>query len=394
VEHLQHFKLAEDPFRSDPLEKFDTGLPSQQGALARLDRGVRQGKGLVLLLGGVGAGKSRVARRLYDDLEEEIFEAGMMMVLRRQHDPAWLLTRFAGQLGVEEPAPQHEVIIGQIYERLAIIHEDGRRAVLIIDDAHALASSETLSEVCALVKLEYEDRRLLTVVLAGAPSLDATVRRDPLLAHHVDVKVHLPPLSRDEAVDYLSARIRAAGGDPQIVLPGAAAALHELSEGTPGRLNVLADNALYEAFVARRNQMTRSDVERAWRDLGWGHVGDAEAGPAAAPPVRRSRGGADPAQAERAALAEQTMMATANDSEATVRGMAPLAQADAEVDAVFGDPGASSGGMDFDAGPAPARPRGRAMAAPTEVSLEGEELDGPPKEGDEVDDLFMELLDD
>lgn len=393
MEHLQHFQLAEDPFRSDPLEKFDTALPSQQGALARLDRGVRQGKGLVLLLGGVGAGKSRVAGRLYEELEEEVFEAGMMMVLRRQHDPAWLLTRFAGQLGVEEPATQHEAIIGQIYERLAIIHEDGRRAVLIIDDAHALASSETLAEVCALVKLEYEDRRLLTVVLAGAPTLDAAVRRDPLLAHHVDVKVHLPPLPRDEAVDYLSARIRTAGGDPQIVLPGAAAALHELSEGAPGRLNVLADNALYEAFVARRNQMTRSDVERAYRDLGWAGVEGGDAEPAPAPRGRRGRSSGDAGQAERAALAEQTMMATASDSEATVRGMAPLGQTDAEVDAVFG-PGASGGGMDFEAGPAAARPRGRAQAAPTEVALEREELEGPPKEGDEVDDLFMELLDD
>lgn len=392
MEHLQHFRLAEDPFRSDPLEKFETDLPSQRDALARLDRGVRQGKGLVLLLGGVGSGKTRVARRLYEDLEEEVFEAGMMMVLRRQHDPAWLLTRFASQLGVEDPASHHDALIGQIYERLAIIHEDGRRAVLIIDDAHALASSETLAEACGLVKLEYEDRRLLTVVLVGAAPLDAVVRADPLLAHHVDVKVHLAPLPREEAGSYLAARIQAAGGDPQIVLPGAVAALHELSEGTPGRLNVLADNALYEAFRAEHAQVTRSDVERAHRDLGWGEVGRSDV-PAASPrTARRGRGGADPARAERAALAEQTMMATAADSEATVRGMSPAL--DAEVDAVLApDPGASSGAMDFDAS-APARPRGRAMAAPTEVQLERDELEGPPKEGDEVDDLFMELLDD
>ena len=66
-------------------------------------------------------------------------------------------------------------MIRQIYERLAIIHEDGRRAVLIIDDAHGLANADTLSELCGLVKLEYEERRLATVVLVGAPPLDAAI---------------------------------------------------------------------------------------------------------------------------------------------------------------------------------------------------------------------------
>ncbi|MGH7338567.1 MAG: AAA family ATPase, partial [Myxococcota bacterium] len=131
LEHLHHFGLAEDPFRSDASEKFDVELPSQQDALARLDRGVRQGRGLLLLVGGAGAGKTRVARRLYDGLEEEQFEAAMMVVLRRGVGAEWLLPRIARQLGVERADLDREAVIRQIYERLAIIHEDGRRAVLI-----------------------------------------------------------------------------------------------------------------------------------------------------------------------------------------------------------------------------------------------------------------------
>ena len=71
MEHLHHFGLAEDPFRSDAADKFDVELPSQQDALARLDRGVRQSRGLVVMIGAVGSGKTRVARHLYDGLEEE-----------------------------------------------------------------------------------------------------------------------------------------------------------------------------------------------------------------------------------------------------------------------------------------------------------------------------------
>jgi general secretion pathway protein A len=358
VEHLHHFGLAEDPFRSDAADKFDVALPSQQDALARLDRGVRQGRGLIVLIGGVGAGKTRVARHLYDGLEEEQFEAAMMVVLRREVGTEWLLARIARQLGVERAEADREAVIRQIYERLAIIHEDGRRAVVIIDDAHGIANADTLSELCGLVKLEYEERRLVTVVLAGAPPLDAAIAADPLVAHHVEVRVPLAALSREEAVAYLGARVEAAGAGAEIWLPGATAALHELSGGSPGRINALADNALYEAWLARRAQVTRSDVERAHADLGWA------------------------LHAHGVHLARRTTPVEAEQTN-------PMAfeVSDPELAAVF-EPRPRR------AEPEPeltAAPPARAVAERTPIELDEPE---PPPKGDDVDELFMELLDD
>src|SRR5262245_64945777 len=99
-----------------------------------------------------------VVRRLLESLEEEVFDASMLVVLHGAADAGWMLTRFASQLGIEEPAAEREALLAQIYEKLAIIREDGRHAVLIIDDAQALATHTTLAEVCGLLKLEYEDR--------------------------------------------------------------------------------------------------------------------------------------------------------------------------------------------------------------------------------------------
>jgi general secretion pathway protein A len=374
VDYLYHFQLSEDPFRIDAGEKFDVDLPSQADALARADRAVRTGKSLVVLVGGVGTGKTRIARRLYEALEEEIFEAGMMVVLRRAVGADWLLVRIARQLGVEEPRNEREALIAQIYEKLAIVHEDGRRAVLIVDDAQGLANEETLAELCGLVKLEYEDRRLLTVVLVGAPALAAAITADPLLAHHVDVRVQLAPLERDDAVGYLAARIEAAGGSGETLLPGAAAALHELSEGAPGRMNALADNALYEAWRCQREQVTRNDVEQAYRDLGW-----------------------DAVRAVRHAYRSGGVQAELTDP----LGLAG-ADLDPELDAVFaageshrGGSTAASG-MDFDAKPMGRVTGRRDLAEATRIGIEEDVVPGPPPKqaGDEVDDLFMELLDD
>jgi general secretion pathway protein A len=282
VEHLHHFKLVEDPFRNEPLLRFLFETPQQQEALRRLDRAVRQAKGLCVLTGDVGSGKTIAVRELLENLEEEVFEASMMVVLNGAADATWMLTRFAKQLGVEEPPPEREALIAEVYDRLAIIREDGRHAVLIIDDAQALASPATLAEVCGLLKLEYEDRRLLSLVLAGTPCLADALAEDPILAHRVDVRIQLAPLDSKTTAAYLAHRLRCAGGEPEILQPGAVAALHAHGRGIPGLMNTLADNALFEAFLCGRSCVTATDVERARGDLGWEPAAMAAAEPAPA----------------------------------------------------------------------------------------------------------------
>ncbi len=242
MDHLQHFGLAKDPFCNEPRLRdfFDT--PVSRGAVSRLDRGIRQSKGLLVLTGRVGSGKTMILRHLLENLEEEVFEASMLVVLSGTSDAEWLLTRFAKQLGIEEPEVDREALLGQVYEQLAIVREDGRHAVLLIDDAQALSERNTLREVCGLLKLEYEERRLFTLLLAGGPELDRAISSDSTLAHKVEVKVSLQSLDPEPAAAYLVQRIEQAGGSPAILEAAAVAALHRLGDGLPGRMNTLADN--------------------------------------------------------------------------------------------------------------------------------------------------------
>ncbi len=461
MEHLRHFQLAEDPFRNEGLERFLLETEPYRDALQRLERGVRQGKGLVVLVGGVGSGKTLVARRLYEELEEEVFEASMMVVLRGSADAQWLLTRFATQLGVEEPASEREALIGQIYERLAIIREDGRHAVLIVDDAHGLAARETLTEICGLTKLEYEDRRLLTVVLVGAPRLEAEIARDSLVAHHLEVIARMHPLTGSQVESYLATRLERAEGRPELLEAEAVAALEACSGGLPGLLNILADNALFEAFLAGRDRVTRVDVERAYADLGWASVASAS-GPGALPGSdarsidvsQESPPATHPVPVHAASAAEAGPLGPGRGAEFTRPLMAPveddsLADLDSELEAVF-EPGAEGPAeapstvlmdlagespaagalpaeqrMDFESAPVADAPRPEgpglaeaqstilmdleaepsagpphAVAETAEIelgpadALDLEGVQGPPKQGDEVDELFMELLDD
>lgn len=275
MDHLREFGLSRDPFSNDAAEAFYYESPVHRAAERRLMRGITQRKGLCLLVGETGAGKSVLARRVLENLEEEVYEAGLLMILQSDVDAVWLLSRVARQLGVDEPADEPGALLAEIYDRLAVYSEEGRRPVLIIDDAHLLGSRERMEALRALVDLEYEDRQLLTLILVGERSLDAAVAADPRLPNRLDLRVSLGGLDLSTSAAYLGHRLTAAGGHPSVLEPDAVELLHERAGGLPRRLNVLADNALFEAHLDNRTRVTTEDVQRAAADLLWGARGEA-----------------------------------------------------------------------------------------------------------------------
>jgi type II secretory pathway predicted ATPase ExeA len=268
VEHLSHFGLSGDPFSNDSLLSFYFDDEAFANAERRLSRGAAQGKGLCLLTGPGGSGKTMVVRHLLESLDEAAHEPVMLIPMPGVSDGRWVLDRFARQLGVEEPADEPATLLGQLYEQLAAVREEGRQAVLIIDEAQVLAEQGFLGELRGLLNLEYEDRGLLTVVLAGLPQLSREMGEGGALAERVEIRVAIPPLDREGSASYLSHRIRAVDGDPEILPQGAIDAIVGLAEGNPRRLNILADNTLFEAYLAGRASATTRDVARAASDLG------------------------------------------------------------------------------------------------------------------------------
>jgi type II secretory pathway predicted ATPase ExeA len=269
VEHLQHFGLSQDPFNNDPDLRFYFESESHRDAQRRVERGLRQRKGLTLLTGDGGMGKTLLARRILEALEEEVFDATLLVMLPGAADATGILQRFARQLGAEEPANDRAGLLGQIYERLAIVREDGRHAVLIVDDAQ-IVSPAVFAELGGLLNLEYEDRRLISMLFVGTPELDRLVQGDPSMAPRVDVRVRLQPLDMKNAQAYLEHRLAGARAQPGLVPPGAVEALYKFGRGRPRLFNTLADNALFEAYLAGRQAIDANDVERAAADLGIG----------------------------------------------------------------------------------------------------------------------------
>ena len=269
MEHLQHFGLSQDPFGNEPDLRFYFDSARHRDAMMRVERGLRQNKGLTVLTGAPGTGKTLLARRLLESLEEEVFEVSLLVMLPGATDAQSVLARFARQLGVENPGTDRSTVLARIYEQLAIVREEGRHGVLIIDDAHFLAA-DAMAEIGALLGMEYEESRLLSLLLVGTPELDECMSSDAALHQRVDVRVQLQSLGLDGTAAYLAHRLSVVGGRGPLMPSPTIEALYKFGRGRPRLINTLADNALFEAYLCGRTQVEAGDVERAAADLGVG----------------------------------------------------------------------------------------------------------------------------
>src|SRR5438309_5633206 len=268
MNYLDYYELAQEPFSNAPVSRFYFNSPQHAQALVRLTHVCSQMKGLAILVGDIGAGKTTLARRLLDSLPEDEYEAALLVIIHSGVTASWLLKRIALQLGVDAPSEDKLTLLGQLYQRLVRIYESGRRAVVLIDEAQMLATRELMEEFRGLLNLEVPERKLLSLIFFGLPEIDKNLKLDPPLAQRVAIKYRLDHLAQESTEAYIKHRLRLAGASRMPFTPEAVRAVHRFSSGTPRVINTLCDNALFEGYVARAPMIDEAMIARVALDLG------------------------------------------------------------------------------------------------------------------------------
>ncbi len=268
MNYVDYFSMTQEPFSNAPVSRFYFNSSQHAEALTRLTYAVDSMKGLALLVGNIGAGKTTLARRMLDALPDDRYEAALLVIIHSGITASWLLRRIALQLGVAEPSSEKLTLLGQLYQRLVQIYESGKKAVVLIDEAQMLQTRELMEELRGLLNLEVPERKLLTFVLFGLPEIESNLLLDPPLAQRVALRVRLMSFDRDATEAYVKHRLRLAGAGRMLFDPSAIDVIHELSHGIPRVINTLGDNALFEAFLARRKDVDGALMQKVADNLG------------------------------------------------------------------------------------------------------------------------------
>lgn len=270
MSYEQHFGLIEQPFSNAADSRFFYESDQHQEAMVRIEHSVSTMKGLTVVIGGAGAGKTLLARRALEKLEARPneYDAALLVIVHSEVSADWLLKKIATQLGVPNPADTKANLLPQLFERLSTIHESGKKAVVIIDEANMLKSKDIFEEFRGLSNLEVPGRKLISIVLFGLPDLEANMMVDPPLVQRIAVKVGIRPLDSKGTANYVRHRMAIAGSKTEVFDDEALAEVHRLSKGVPRVINTICDNALLESFLVKKSSVNAALITDVASDLG------------------------------------------------------------------------------------------------------------------------------
>ncbi|MCH7820819.1 MAG: AAA family ATPase [Proteobacteria bacterium] len=262
--YTNFFGLNEKPFSITPDPRYLFMSERHGEALAHLVYGVTESGGFIQLTGEVGTGKTTLVRTLL--LNRMPSNADVAVVLNPQLSALEFLETICEEVGVAVPKRKGSIkpLIDGLNRHLLKAHADGRRTILIVDEAQNLAP-DVLEEIRLLTNLETAKQKLLQIILIGQPELREVLARTDLrqLAQRITGRYHLEPLSRDETDQYIEHRLKVAGALGEVFDTGAKRAVFRLSQGVPRLINVICDRALLGAYSLGSRRVDRRLIRRA-----------------------------------------------------------------------------------------------------------------------------------
>lgn len=263
--YLEHFGLSEPPFRITPVTVFFFSGANRGEILDALIYSISEVEGIIKVSGEVGSGKTMLCRMLLEKLPRHIETIYLANPSLSREE---MLYAIADGLGLNIEGERVGIIMQNIQNRLEEKAREGKRIVVLVDEAHAMPP-DTLEELRLLYNLQVGNAKLLQIVLFGQPELNAKLDQPNMrqlkdrIVHHF----HMQPLSRNILESYLMFRMRAAGyHGPNIFSPHAIKLIAGASNGLMRRVNILADKSLLAAFVEDTHGIEARHVQAAMRD--------------------------------------------------------------------------------------------------------------------------------
>jgi general secretion pathway protein A len=266
--YLAFFGIAEKPFAITPDPRYLYLSVRHADALAHLVYGINEAGGFIQLTGEVGTGKTTIIRSL---LARAPKDAEIALILNPRLSAGEFLLALCEELGLgtdERASGNTKELVDMLNRYLLRAHAQGRRVVLIVDEAQNLAP-EVLEYIRLLTNLETETQKLLQIILIGQPELRKLLARDDLrqLAQRITGRYHLDPLSREETTAYVRHRMRVAGATVDVFTRGALREIYNVSRGIPRVINIICDRALLGAYTQDLHQVPGALVRRAGAEV-------------------------------------------------------------------------------------------------------------------------------
>ncbi|MDE1921499.1 MAG: AAA family ATPase [Candidatus Omnitrophica bacterium] len=265
VMYKDFYSLKESPFNITADPDFFFASSRHEEAFNHLVYGIRSRRGIIVVTGEIGTGKTTLCRTILSRLDQTVKTA---LILNPVFSDMQLLQMIINDLGISYVKKTKLDLVGAI--TLFLIEESakGNNVVVVIDECQNL-NIRQLEQIRLLSNLETEKEKLLQIILVGQPELGEKLKSPSLrqLTQRVSVHYHILPLLKNEIEGYINHRLKIAGADPRLKFTlQAVEAVYAISQGTPRVINILCDRALLAGFAKETFTIDHSLVHESARE--------------------------------------------------------------------------------------------------------------------------------
>lgn len=263
---MSYFKvlgLEREPFSTSPDPSFFYESRHHKAALANLMIELRLKRGLSVILGDVGTGKTTLGRKLIQMLRDR--EGFIFHLILDPYYPSeeMFMESLVRSMGIEVHHPRPSLLDYKEAIERHLYHwgaQERKTVVLIIDEAQKLTPS-ALEILRILLNYETNEYKLLQLVLLSQLELMPNLMQMQNLLDRISMKCILEPLDEDETRELIDYRVRQAGyqGKKAIFQADAVKEIHRTSGGYPRKISMLCHKAL-KALVMRNQETINQDL--------------------------------------------------------------------------------------------------------------------------------------
>ena len=255
------------PFQLNPDPQFYFDSRQHRRAMSFVEYGLHQGEGFIVITGEVGAGKTTLVRNLLANLDsQQVIAANLVST---QLDAEDTLRMVAGAFGIRTKELAKSELLLSLEALLASHASQGRRCLLIVDEAQNLAA-QAVEELRMLSNFQAGTQALLQSFLVGQPEFRAILQAPGLhaLRQRVIAACHISPLDADDTRAYIEHRLKRVGwqGVP-LIMPDAFEAIFAASAGIPRRINLLCDRVLLSGFLTDKWVISADTVKEIAEEI-------------------------------------------------------------------------------------------------------------------------------
>jgi general secretion pathway protein A len=261
------YKLTGKPFQLNPDPSFYFASRGHKRAMSYLEYGLHQGEGFIVITGEIGAGKTTLVKNLFRRVDPNSYVAAQLVSTQLDADDT--LRLIAAAFGLKHEEQSKAVLLKRLEEHLLNVHKQGRRALLVVDEAQNL-TPRAVEELRMLSNFQAAEKSLLQSFLLGQPEFRYTLQGEGMqqLRQRIIASYHLGPMDEGETRAYIEHRMRTVGwvADPEFG-EDCFAPIYAYTGGIPRRINTLCDRVLLFGYLEDRHRIDAQTVDAVIGDL-------------------------------------------------------------------------------------------------------------------------------